>query len=325
MNVTVICYPQLLFSSIALPLEMLSAGCEIHRSSSRRAAPLSVSYIGLSNRLSGQQGICINNIESPPAKWNTDLILLPAIWRNPLRVLSTQEPLTKALKQAHSQNIPIVCVGSSMALLAESGLLDGHAATTHWAYNDMMRTRYPKVLLTNRHFITHSNNIYCCASINALADLTVHLIHEMLSPESAKVVERNFSHEIRRPYRQQSLIEGHATSIPDELVASACSLAKQSLREAPSISEAAAQLDVSTKTLQRRFKSAMANTYQHWLQGERLEEAKELLSESNIRVHEIAELVGFNSESYFIRCFKQRYNITPRVYRDTTRGKRFES
>ena len=44
---------------------------------------------------------------------------------------------------ATTRGATIATACSGAMLLAEAGLLDGHDATTHWAYCDVMRARYP--------------------------------------------------------------------------------------------------------------------------------------------------------------------------------------
>ncbi len=51
----------------------------------------------------------------------------------------------------------------------------------------------------------------------------------------------------------------------------------------------------------------------------RFEEARRLLSETNLTVKEISKEVGFNDAAYFGRIFKSRFNMTPIEYRDSFR------
>ena len=52
-----------------------------------------------------------------------------------------------------------------------------------------------------------------------------------------------------------------------------------------------------------------------YLNEVRMEKAKNLLITSHHRVHEISQLVGFNSHSYFIRSFQKYTGLTPEKFR----------
>jgi AraC-like DNA-binding protein len=53
---------------------------------------------------------------------------------------------------------------------------------------------------------------------------------------------------------------------------------------------------------------------------QRLERAARLLTESEAAVKEVAWCSGFASASYFIRCFRQRFGLTPKAYRQQAQG-----
>lgn len=71
-------------------------------------------------------------------------VIIPA-WRNPN--LRPSEPLLEALRKAHARGARMVglCVGAFV--LAEAGLLDGRAASTHWVWADDFACRFPQVRL----------------------------------------------------------------------------------------------------------------------------------------------------------------------------------
>jgi two-component system, response regulator YesN len=48
----------------------------------------------------------------------------------------------------------------------------------------------------------------------------------------------------------------------------------------------------------------------------RINEAKRLLRQSEMRIYEIAESVGFNNTDYFVTIFGKLENITPSEYRN---------
>ena len=46
----------------------------------------------------------------------------------------------------------------------------------------------------------------------------------------------------------------------------------------------------------------------------RLSVAAELLAKGNVRSYEVCYAVGFNSPSYFAKCFKSEYGMLPQEY-----------
>lgn len=64
----------------------------------------------------------------------------------------------------------------------------------------------------------------------------------------------------------------------------------------------------------RRFKSVTGLTPMNYIQILRLETAKEKIKSGNFKISEISALCGFSDVSYFARCFKKRYGMTPTEY-----------
>ena len=63
--------------------------------------------------------------------------------------------------------IATYCSGSFM--LAEAGLLDGQAATTHWAKASAFKKRYPKVDLRAGAVMTEQDGILCSGAVHDLS------------------------------------------------------------------------------------------------------------------------------------------------------------
>ena len=65
----------------------------------------------------------------------------------------------------------------------------------------------------------------------------------------------------------------------------------------------------------RLFKANFGCNFQDYLSRYRIEKAKTMLKNSDLSVSEISEKVGFNSFSYFSKCFKEHTCMTPSEYR----------
>ncbi len=81
------------------------------------------------------------------------------------------------------------------------------------------------------------------------------------------------------------------------------------------IDEFASEMHVSKTVLHRKFKLLIGETPNAFIRHVRLHKAADLLVNSNLTVAEIAYLTGFNQSHYFIKCFREEYNETPKNYR----------
>lgn len=70
-------------------------------------------------------------------------------------------------------------------------------------------------------------------------------------------------------------------------------------------------LYVGHSTLNRKMKSLLDTTPNDYIRSKRLALAAEMLTEGGYRVNEICYAVGFNSPSYFAKCFKSLYGKLP--------------
>ena len=76
-------------------------------------------------------------------------------------------------------------------------------------------------------------------------------------------------------------------------------------------------LAMSRTQLHRKLKAVIGQSTSEFIRIQRLKLAVKLLKQSDINVSEIAYQVGFNSPSYFTKCFKEHYGSTPNDFLKT--------
>jgi len=76
----------------------------------------------------------------------------------------------------------------------------------------------------------------------------------------------------------------------------------------------AREIGMSRSNLHIKMRALFNQSTTEFVRTYRLKEALKLLSTNNYNVSEVAYMVGFNTVSYFNRCFKKSYNITPSEY-----------
>ena len=69
--------------------------------------------------------------------------------------------------------------------------------------------------------------------------------------------------------------------------------------------------------LSRRIKQNIGKGFSTLIQELKLSRAVELLQNTNLKVHEISDTVGYDSVDHFSRAFKKMHGATPRDYRKT--------
>ena len=329
LTVNLLIYPHVLATGLTLPVEMLLAGEAFARRYDKSVLKLKAQFLSESSvQIKSRAGITLIADITLDYKLSTDsvppdIIIVPSLWRNPRPVLKSHQKLITWLKHCWQQGSTLIGVGTGVCFLAESGLLDNHSATTHWHYVDQFQRDYPQVDLKPDFFITQSERIYCAASLNALADIIVHLIAQHYGKAAAQNVERNFSHEIRKPYEEQRYLEGSGDRHADELIAEIQFWLRTHLNTELTLTEIAKQFGMSQRSFTRRFKAATGVRATQYWQQLRIETAKELLASSNLTIQEIADQVGYQDQGHLTRLFKQDLSLTPTVYRAMVRKKLF--
>ena len=71
---------------------------------------------------------------------------------------------------------------------------------------------------------------------------------------------------------------------------------------------------MSRMQLHRKIKALTGLSASEFVRSQRLKLATQLLKSSDINVSQVGYTVGFNDHSYFTKCFREAYNMTPTEY-----------
>jgi transcriptional regulator GlxA family with amidase domain len=254
---------------------------------------------------------------------DTDLVHIPALWRNPRPALKKYAAYIPWLQQQHQKNCNITAVGTGVCFLAEAGLLEDKVATTHWHYFDQLQRHYPRIRLERQRFTTRAGNIYCAASVNAMAELIVFQVERVFGRIIARQAQRNFFHEIRNISESASFDSQPQNQHGDEAIAQAQIWIQDNLGRALSIAGLADQFGMTSRTFNRRFKAAVGQTPVDYLTHTRMTFACDLLKNTDLSILEIANYSGFSEATWFASRFKQWSGNSPSAYRRTVRAKLF--
>jgi two-component system, response regulator YesN len=87
------------------------------------------------------------------------------------------------------------------------------------------------------------------------------------------------------------------------------------LHEDITLNAIATKFFLNSSYLSQLFKSETGENYVDFLMRIRVEKAKKLLKDKNLRIQDICELVGYNDSKYFGQLFKKQVGILPSEYK----------
>ncbi len=86
-----------------------------------------------------------------------------------------------------------------------------------------------------------------------------------------------------------------------------------------SLNEVASIAGFNEKYFSSKFKKEVGVTFVDYLTNVRIEAAKKLLQETNMKLVAISESVGYNNVEHFVRVFKKKVGVSPREYAKSCR------
>ena len=227
------------------------------------------------------------------------------------------------LQEMHAAGVLLSSVCSGALVLADAGVLDGRAATAHWAYRDMFLRYYPKVnFLENAALCLKAQDagIVTAGAVSAWHDLAFYLIARYCgyrhAVDTAKVFLMTDHVEGQSPYAVMT----RPMEVRDALIAECQSWIAENYEIDNPVESMVERSGLGERTFARRFRSATGYKPIDYVQALRIEEAKQELERNQRPIGEIALAVGYEDGSSFSRVFKKRVGLTPAAYR-----KKFQS
>lgn len=88
----------------------------------------------------------------------------------------------------------------------------------------------------------------------------------------------------------------------------------QRMAHPPTLKELSREINLNEYRLKEGFKNIYGKTVFQYLNDYRLDTAKHLLDEGNIKVNDAAYHIGYTNPSHFIAAFKKKFGVTPKKY-----------
>ncbi len=271
--------------------------------------------------IDGQPVNCLNHLLITPHHSldevdDADLILISSIL-DIEKTLQYEGRVIPWLIEQYKNGARLASLCTGAFVLAETGLLEGKTATTHWGYVDAFKERYPGVDLKPERLITDEGDLYCSGASNACLDLSLYLIEQFcghdVAVQCAKGLLLDMGRLSQAPYAS---ILSFQKKHNDETILQVQEWIENNFNHGLNIKQISEKYNMSRRTFERKFKSATGDTPLLYLQRVRIETAKKLLEANTKTVDEIAYDVGYNESNFFRKIFKKQTHLTPKAYRD---------
>ena len=223
--------------------------------------------------------------------------------------------LILALRRAYARGARLVSICSGVFVLAETGLLDGRRATTHWRYADALRTRYPKIRVQPDVLYVDEGRILTSAGSAAGIDLCLHIVRQDFGAEIANQVARRLVVPPHREGGQAQFIQEPIPKTPEGGLAPVLRWMESNLNRELSVEDLANRAAMSPRTFARQFRRQTGTTPHQWLTHLRLLAAQRRLEETDESMEQVAEAVGWQTTATLRQHFIKHLGTPPTSYR----------
>ena len=323
LETVIVAVPETAGSALYGLVDVLSVTGNVWQTLTRTAPmepPFRVRVVGVGR----ERFCCGNGIPVEPAAGireidRADLVILPELWLGPDEHLKGRYPgLVAWIRARYEGGACVYSACSGALMLAETGLLDGRDATSHWGYQDLFKRQYPQVRFRpepNLCFADSGGRIVTAGGTTSWHDLALHIVSRHVSPGEAmriaKVYLLKWHDEGQLPYEPLVRQQPHT----DAVVRGCENWLRQHFRQAGVVARVVGHAQIPERSLKRRFKQATGLALIDYVQNLRIEEAKRVLESSDEPVDEIGVAIGYEDLSFFRRLFKRRTGVSPAAYR----------
>lgn len=198
---------------------------------------------------------------------------------------------------------------SAVFLLAEAGLLEARSATTTWWLAQTFRERHPGVRLDETRMLVRDGAYVTAGSAFAQLDLALAVVTATMGAKVAELCSRYMLID-RRASQARYMIPSHIRQV-DETVLAAERWIDAHLSDPISITDLAAAVAMSTKTLSRRIVAATGLSPVRFLQRRRVLEAVHLIETTTKTVDDVAAQVGYQDATALRKIIRRELGTTP--------------
>ena len=244
------------------------------------------------------------------ARPNLDMLFVCASWTPEAH---RDRRLFGWLRQLARRGMTLGGIDTGAIVLAHAGLLDGYRATAHYEHLDGLKELFPEVEASTEIVVFDRDRISCCGG-TAATDMALEIIRLQHGLELANAAARYIFHDrLRSPSESQvhPVHEPVGTAVDGKLL-NAIIMMERNIEQPIKLPHLAKESGLSLRQMERLFRNHTGVTPARYYLNLRLDRARGLITQTELKVLEVAVACGFKSAEHLARAYKQRFSITPR-------------
>ena len=212
------------------------------------------------------------------------------------------------------RRIGSVCDGAF--IIARAGILDGKRAATHWSSCDRLGRAYPQVEVDREAIFVRDGRVWTSAGVTTGIDMALAMVEEDHGRRTADSIAAHLVVYARRPGFQSQFSEVLvAQSSASDPLGPLVVWLRANLRASLDVTKLARRAGMSVRSLHRHCLLELDTTPAKLVEKVRIEQARTLLSTTNLGTKTIAARCGFGTPARMALVFERALGVGPRAYR----------
>ncbi|MCF4166040.1 helix-turn-helix domain-containing protein [Zavarzinia compransoris] len=270
----------------------------------------------------GPDGVLACTFDNAPGMPHAPRFVIAPPSLAPLPTGDSFRPFADWMRAAHAGGAVLGSVCAGAFVLAETGLLDGRRATTHWGYAERLARAHPAIRVDAGPLVIDEGDIVTAGGVMAWTDLGLVLVERLMGPtlmlETARFLLIDPPGREQRPYERFRPRLDHGDAA---ILAVQHWLAATGAKGAD-LAAMTARARLEERTFLRRFRKATGLRPTEYCQQIRIEKAREMLELGNLPIDAVAHDVGYDDPASFRRLFQRLTGLSPGDYRRRFRAAR---
>ena len=311
-NIVLLVYPGFELLDLSGPVSIFSSANEL-----LKITPYQITVVSISGGLiESDSSIAVSTIEASSVSISdTDSLLVVGGNYSAISIASTNKDIQRWLKKVCHKAGRFGSICSGAFVLAAANLLENRVCTTHWAGTKKLQEMYPAAKVQPESLYVTDGNLWTSAGVTTGLDMALEMVRKDLGNDIMTKVAKRLVVYAHRPGNQSQFSNLlYLQSKSDSTYSNLLAWIDDNIGQSINVIEMAEYMCMTERTFYRKFTAAFDVTPSKYVEEVKLERAKHLL-EKTLSVSQVAEAIGFKSESAFRARFESRFGLTPSMHK----------